>query len=109
MSKSKFPRGWDAERVKQLVDRHESASDDEITAADETSAASSYAKCPFAVGDVVVFMPSVRSRSLYQNIGRFSVRIGQTLVIQNIRDDVYLYFEGGVGGWPWNEFSRAIS
>jgi len=64
--------------------------------------------CPFSVGDLVTFTPSERTRGLYQNIDGFGVHIGDTLAIAEIRDGCYLYFSGGVGGWPWNEFTKAI-
>ena len=53
----------------------------------------------------MVFTPSERTRGHYQDIEAFGVAIGQELAIAEIRDGMYLYFEGGVGGWPWNEFS----
>jgi len=64
-------------------------------------------KCPFKVGDVVKFTPSERTRNLYQNIERFGLAIEQTVVIREIRDGIYLYFDNGAGGFPWNEFSPA--
>ena len=63
--------------------------------------------CPFRVGDQVVFSPSNRTRGLYQDIERFGVKIGEKRTISEIREETYLYFDGGAGGWPWNEFSRA--
>jgi len=64
-------------------------------------------ECPFKVGDVVKFTPSERTRNLYQNIERFGLSIEQTVVIREIRDGIYLYFDNGAGGFPWNEFSPA--
>ena len=64
-------------------------------------------RCPYSAGDAVTFNPSERTQGLYQDIERFGVRVGETLVIEEIRDGMYLYFKGGIGGWPWNEFSRA--
>lgn len=61
-------------------------------------------QCPFSIGDCVRFTPSQRTIGHYQNIERFGIRINQELVIVKIKDDVYLYFDNGVGGWPWNEF-----
>jgi len=63
--------------------------------------------CPFAVGDRVRFTPSKRTRDHYQNIDGFGVSIGQELQIESIKDGMYLYFDGGTGGWPWNEFVLA--
>jgi hypothetical protein len=63
--------------------------------------------CPFNVGDTVQFTPSRRTQDLYQDIERFGIRMGEQRVIEEIREGVYLYFSGGAGGWPWNEFSKA--
>lgn len=62
-------------------------------------------KCPYSVGDEVRFTPSERTRGLYQNIERFGLKIDQVATIREVRDGVYLYFEGGSGGFPWNEFT----
>jgi hypothetical protein len=64
-------------------------------------------QCPFRVGDQVCFTPSERTRGLYQSIERFGIKPGETWPITEIRDDTYLYFANGSGGWPWNEFSAA--
>ena len=61
-------------------------------------------QCPFSIGDLVRFTPSQRTVGHYQDIERFGVRINQELVIVEIKDGVYLYFDNGAGGWPWNEF-----
>jgi len=37
MSESKFPVGWDAERVKRLIDHYEGLSEDEEVADDEAA------------------------------------------------------------------------
>jgi hypothetical protein len=63
--------------------------------------------CPFSVGDRVIFTPSQRTRGQYRDIERFGVRIGEVLTVREVRDGTYLYFDNGVGGWPWNEFSKA--
>ena len=39
MSESRFPAGWDAERVKRLIDYYEGLSEDEQVAEDEAAAA----------------------------------------------------------------------
>ena len=39
MSESRFPAGWDAERVKRLIDYYERLSEDEQVAEDEAEAA----------------------------------------------------------------------
>ena len=38
MSESKFPSGWDADRVKRLIDYYEGLSEDEEVAEDEAAA-----------------------------------------------------------------------
>jgi len=68
----------------------------------------SEARCPFRVGDRVVFTPSDRTRGHYQDIERFGVKVGEERTIKEIRDGTYLYFDAGVGGWPWTEF-RAVT
>lgn len=62
-------------------------------------------KCPFNVGDVVRFNPSERTKGLYQNIERFGLEIFQEAMIREIRDGMYLFFDRGIGGFPWNEFT----
>lgn len=64
-----------------------------------------FLECPFRVGDRVIFTPSERTRGLYQNIESFGVRLGETLVIREIKNGLYLYFDDGAGGWPWTEFT----
>jgi hypothetical protein len=39
MSESRFPAGWDAERVKRLIDYYEGLSEDEQVAEDEAGVA----------------------------------------------------------------------
>jgi len=39
MSESRFPAGWDAERVQRLIDYYEGLSEDEETAEDEAGVA----------------------------------------------------------------------
>jgi hypothetical protein len=39
MNESKFPAGWDAERVKRLIDYYEGLSEDEQVAEDEAASA----------------------------------------------------------------------
>ncbi len=62
-------------------------------------------KCPYNIGDKVKFSPFERTERLYQNIERFGLKVCQIAIIQEIRDDVYLYFENGTGGFLWNEFT----
>jgi hypothetical protein len=65
-------------------------------------------QCPFSIGDLVRFTPSDRTKGLYQDLERFGVGIGQEVVITEIKDGIYLYFEGGRGGLPWNEYSSVV-
>ena len=65
--------------------------------------------CPFAVGDWVKFAPSERTRGHYQDIESFGVPVGAVLPIAEIREDCYLYFASGIGGWPWNEFTAVAA
>jgi len=37
MTEQRFPAGWDAERVKRLIDHYESMSDEEMVAEDEAA------------------------------------------------------------------------
>jgi hypothetical protein len=62
-------------------------------------------KCPFAIGDFVRFTPSPRTVGHYQDVERFGIHVGKVYKIKNIKDGIYLYFQDGKGGWPWNEFS----
>lgn len=62
-------------------------------------------KCPYNIGDRVRFTPSKRTKGLYQDIERFGLKPNQVAIIREIRDGVYLYFDDGKGGFPWNEFS----
>lgn len=62
-------------------------------------------KCPFKVGDIVRFTPSKRTRGLYQDVERFGIKTNQEAKIKEIRQGAYLYFEEGIGGMPWNEFT----
>lgn len=65
-------------------------------------------ECPFRVGDLVRFVPSARTRGLYQNIEETrGVKLDEVNAIREIREGTYLYFDGGRGGWPWNEFETA--
>jgi hypothetical protein len=38
MSKQEFPPGWDADRVKRLIEHYENISEDELVAEDEEAA-----------------------------------------------------------------------
>ncbi len=37
MSESRFPTGWDADRVKRLIDQYEGMSEEELVAEDEAA------------------------------------------------------------------------
>lgn len=60
--------------------------------------------CPFKVGDEVVFNPSQRTKGLYQDFSVFGLKEGKSYRVVRVKDSVYLYFEKGAGGMPWNEF-----
>lgn len=66
-------------------------------------------KCPFKVGDMVRFSPSTRTQGLYQDLDRLGLKVGEIAEIKEIRGDLYLYFEKGRGGFPWNEFVGIVS
>ncbi len=62
-------------------------------------------KCPFKVGDMVRFTPSLETRSFSKIIEHCGLKIGEVAKIVEIRGGIYLFFENGRGGFPWNEFS----
>jgi very-short-patch-repair endonuclease len=97
-------RFWNTDALKEW-DAVESVIIEAIEAASPSSL--SRQACAFTVGDQVRFSPSARTRGLYQDIERFGVRIGNVYKILEIKDGMYLYFDSGVGGWPWNEFTLA--
>jgi hypothetical protein len=51
MSESRYPAGWDAERVKRLIDHYEGLSEDEQVAEDEEAIAAERA------GQAVIAVP----------------------------------------------------
>jgi hypothetical protein len=60
--------------------------------------------CPFQVGEMVRFNPSERTLGHYQDIASLGIEPGEAMPVAEIRGGCYLYFAGGVGGWPWTEF-----
>ncbi|MEO6808189.1 MAG: hypothetical protein ABI353_03640, partial [Isosphaeraceae bacterium] len=59
MSESRFPAGWDGERVKQLIDHYEGLSEDEQVAEDEAAiAAERQGQAIIAVPDEL--LPEIR-------------------------------------------------
>ncbi len=59
MSESRYPAGWDAERVKQLIDHDEGLSEDEQVAEDEAAmAAEQQGQAVIAVPDEL--LPEIR-------------------------------------------------
>jgi hypothetical protein len=59
MSESRFPAGWDAERVKRLIDHYEGLSEDEQVADDEAAiAAERQGQAVVAVPDEL--LPEIR-------------------------------------------------
>ena len=61
MSESRFPAGWDADRVKRLIDHYEGLSEDEQVAEDKTAmAAECRGHAVIAVPDEL--LPEIRRR-----------------------------------------------
>jgi hypothetical protein len=59
MSESRFPAGWDAERVQRLIDYYEGLSEDEQVAEDEAAiAAERHGQAIIAVPDEL--LPEIR-------------------------------------------------
>ncbi len=58
MSESRFPAGWDAERVKRLIDYYEGLSEDEAVAEDEAAVAEREGQTVMTVPEELV--PAVR-------------------------------------------------
>jgi len=58
MSDPKFPPGWDAERVKQLVDRYDRMSEDDFAAEDEAAVAEQAGRAVISVPDDL--LPAIR-------------------------------------------------
>lgn len=64
-------------------------------------------ECPFKIGDKVKFTPSERTKGQYQNIEGFGLEENKDYIIREIKDSIYLYFDDGKGGFPWNEFKSS--
>ena len=58
MSESRFPAGWDADRVKRLIDYYESSSEDEEVAEDEAAASEREGQAVIAVPEEL--LPAIR-------------------------------------------------
>jgi hypothetical protein len=58
MSESRFPAGWDAERVKRLIAHYESLSEDEQVAEDEAAAQEKEGQAVITVPDEL--LPAIR-------------------------------------------------
>ena len=58
MSEPRFPAGWDAERVKRLIEYYESLSDDEQVAEDEAATAQQAGQTVITVPDEL--LPAIR-------------------------------------------------
>ncbi len=58
MSEPKFPAGWDAERVKRLIDHYEEMSEDEMTAEDEAAVEDRGGQAVITVPDEL--LPAIR-------------------------------------------------
>ncbi len=65
-------------------------------------------KCPYNIGDKVIFTPTDRTRGWYQQVfDKIGMVPGREYVIKRIKDDTYLYFENDDGGFPWTEYTKA--
>ncbi len=58
MSESRFPEGWDAERVEGLIDYYESLSEDEEVAEDEAGVAEQSGRTVITIPEEL--LPAVR-------------------------------------------------
>lgn len=58
MSESRFPAGWDAERVKKLIDYYEGLSEDEQVAEDEAAMAEQSGRAVVTIPEEL--LPAVR-------------------------------------------------
>lgn len=58
MTEQKFPAGWDADRVKKLIDLYEGLSEDEQAAEDEAAAAERPGQSVVTVPDEL--LPAIR-------------------------------------------------
>ena len=58
MSDPKFPAGWDAARVRRLIDHYESMSDDELAAEDDAAAVERPGQAVVTVPDEL--LPAIR-------------------------------------------------
>ena len=64
-------------------------------------------KCPYNVGDRVIFSPSDRTKGWYQQgFSKMGLVPGNEYIIKKIKDDTYLYFDNDAGGLPWNEYKK---
>ena len=66
-------------------------------------------KCPFTVGDTVVYRPSNRGRGLVVMTDLAALKPGEKYKIARIDNDLYVVVEGFEnavgGGLYWTEFS----
>jgi len=66
-------------------------------------------RCPFKVGDVVIYRPSARGKGLSANDRpEWNPKIGEAVRIVKIEKGAYLVVEGYAhlgGGTHWTEFS----
>jgi hypothetical protein len=58
MSESKYPAGWDAERVRRLIEHYESLSEDEQVAEDEAATTQQKGQSVITVPDEL--LPAIR-------------------------------------------------
>jgi hypothetical protein len=58
MSESKYPSGWDAERVRRLIDHYDHISEDELIAEDETGTTAREGQVVISVPEAL--LPEIR-------------------------------------------------
>ena len=57
MSESKFPKGWDEERVKRLIDHYEGISEDEMVAEHDSAMEEGF--CQVVISVPVELLPAI--------------------------------------------------
>jgi hypothetical protein len=68
MSESRFPAGWDAERVQRLIDYYESQSEDEQVAEDEAGIAAQQK------GQAVITVPEELLPEIRRLLARYNAK-----------------------------------
>ena len=61
--------------------------------------------CPFNVGEKVKFIGGDKL-GWYQNPEGFGLKVNNTIVIHEIKQNIYIYDSQGNGGWHWKLFEK---